>query len=161
MVSPPAEGSEMCGISQTADGNCAGKPRTSFFIADTIETTSRGALKKISALDTKGNADLVLYQKNIRAQIYLSLYYAEKIRGATFKAANHIASARSAMGKAYCHWINYTTIMNELHTGATMERTRSFGNWSTYNDEVLEEYTDLGGVGIPSCEETTSKQPQP
>jgi hypothetical protein len=160
-VSPPAEGSDMCGISQTAAGNCAGKPRTSFFIADTIETTALGALQKISSLDTKGNADLGLYQKNIRAQIYLSLYYAEKIRGATFMAANNIASARSAMGKGYCHWIDYTTIMDELHTGATMERSRSFSDWSTYNAKVLEEFTHLGGVGIPSCEKATSKQRQP
>jgi hypothetical protein len=147
--SPPADRSTLCSIKNTASGNCSGKSRTSYVVADTIETTAQDALKKISSLDAKGYADLVLYQKNITAHCYLSLYYAKKIRGATDKSANDITSARAAMGEAYCYWINYTTIMNELHTGANMERTKDFSDWSVYNSSVLGEYTDLGGVGIP------------
>jgi hypothetical protein len=150
----PAEGSTMYSIQNSASGTFSGASRTSYSVADTIEVAATDALQKISSLDTKGFTDLALYKKNIKAQSYLSLYYAEKIRGATYKSANNTANAQTAMGKAYCHWINYTTLMNELHTGSSMERTRGFSNWSVHNSNVLGEYQALGGTGIPSCEQT-------
>ena len=153
----PAEGSTMCGIKNTANNSCLGNNRTSLFIADTIELAAKSALQKISNLDAQNYADLELYKKNISAQSYLSLYYAEKIRGATYQLANNTADARAAMGKAYCYWISYTNIMNELHSGANMMRTNSIDNWSVYNESVLKEYIDLGGVETPSCETTNNK----
>jgi len=155
--SNPSDGSNMCSIKNSANGNCSGNPRTSYFIADTIQKAAATALQKISLLDTKGYPDLVLYKKNITAQTYLSLYYAEKIRGATYQSAGNTASARTAMGNAYCHWKSYTDIMNELHNGADMMRTRSFIKWSVYDNNVLKEFTDLGGIGIPACEEINIK----
>lgn len=146
----PAEGSTMCSIESSASGKCSVASRTSYSVADTIEIAATDALQKISSLDTKEFKDLALYKKNIKAQSYISLYYAEKIRGATYKSANNTASARTAMGNAYGHWVNYTTLMNELHTGTDMERTRDFRNWSGNIDNVLEEYIALGGSGIPS-----------
>lgn len=147
----------MCGIKNTANNSCSGNNRTSLFIADTIELTAKSAMQKISSLETGNYADLELYKKNISAQSYLSLYYAEKIRGATYHLANNTAGARTAMGKAYCYWISYTNLMNELHIGANMMRTNSIDNWSVYNDSVLKEYIELGGVETPSCETTNNK----
>jgi hypothetical protein len=148
----PSDGSSMCSIKNTADNNCSEKKRTSYFIADTIQTAAQNALIKISSLETGGYADLKLYQKNIAAQCYLSLYLSEKIRGATFLSAIDTSSAQAAIGNAYCHWIKYTSLMDELYTGCTMQRTNGFSNWSVYNSNVLKEYTDLGGKGIPNCD---------
>lgn len=147
----PADGSALCGIRDTANASCAGKTQTSLWVAGTIEAAATSALQKISSLDAAGFAELGLYQKNISAQSFLSLYYAEKIRGATYKAADKAEAARDAMERAYCHWKTYTTLMNELHTGANMERTKSFKDWSVHDGAVLEEYVALGGTGAPKC----------
>jgi hypothetical protein len=147
----PSDGSTLCGIKNSASGNCMGKPRTSYVIADSILAAATTSLQKINSLGTTTVPDLALYQKNIAAHGYLSLYYGEKIKGATFSSAKNSASARTAMGNAYCHWIKYTTLMDELHSGAAMERTKSFSNWQVHNSPVLAEYTALGGSGMPVC----------
>ena len=78
------------------------------------------------------------------AQVYLSLYYAEKIRAATAKVADRLEDARTALGKAEGHWKNYTQIMDGIFIGADMLRTRDFENWHVHDEAITKEYTDLG-----------------
>jgi len=96
-------------------------------------------------VSAQGNPELEVNIKSIYAQAYLSLYYAEKIRGATAKAANRNEDAKIALGKAVDHWNNYTKIMDGMFIGADMLRTRDFKNWHVHDEAVTKEYTDLGG----------------
>jgi len=38
-----------------------------------------------------------------------------------------------------------------------MQRTEDLSDWHVHDKSVLKEYTDLGGAGIPSCEEKSSQ----
>jgi len=140
----PSIGSDICSIKDSAAGNCP-NGRTSDKIADSVQMAAESALEKMASVSAEGNPDLEVNIKSIYAQAYLSLYYAEKIRGATAKAANRNEDAKIALGKADCHWKNYTNIMDGMFIGADMLRTRNFKNWHVHDAAVTKEYTDLGG----------------
>ncbi len=94
---------------------------------------------------------------NIKTMSYLTIYYAYKIRGATHLKANDKEKARDALGTAYCWWMKYSNLMDAMYTGMKMQRTEDLPDWHVHDQSVLKEYTDLGGVGTPSCEKITSK----
>ena len=94
---------------------------------------------------------------NIKTMSYLTLYYANKIRGATHLKANDKEKARDSLGTAYCWWMKYSNLMDAMYTGMTMQRSDDLPDWHAHDKSVLKEYTDLGGKGIPSCEEMTSQ----
>ncbi len=140
----PSIGSDICSIKDSATGNCP-NGRTSDKIADRVQRAGEAALEKLASVSAQGNPELEVNIKSIYAQAYLSLYYAEKIRGATAKAANRNEDAKIALGKAVDHWNNYTKIMDGMFVGADMLRTRDFKNWHVHDEAVTKEYTDLGG----------------
>jgi len=140
----PSIGSDICSIKDSAAGNCP-NGRTSDKVADTIQKAGEAALEKLALVSSGGNPELEANIKSIYAQAYLSLYYAEKIRGATAKAANRNEDAKIALGKAVGFWKNYTNIMDGMFIGAVMLRTKDFKNWHVHDAAVTKEYTDLGG----------------
>jgi hypothetical protein len=82
----------------------------------------------------------------------MSIYYAYKIRGATYLKANKLDEAKKVMGKAYGWWMTYANLMDSMYTGMGMQRVRNLSNWHELDQAVLKEYTDLGGIGIPQIE---------
>jgi len=100
-------------------------------------------------MNAAADADTGMAIDNLRTVSYLSLYYANKIRGATFLKANDQEKAKLAMGVAYGWWIKYSTLMDSIYTGMDMQRSVNVPNWHYRDQNVLKEYTDLGGVGIP------------
>lgn len=146
-----APGSPLASITESAAGNVADK-KSSYALADEIEAGAMGALSIVKAMNSPKDTELALAIGNIKTMSYLSLYYAHKIRGATFLKANEADKAKSALGLAYGWWIKYATLMDEMYTGMDMQRSVSLPNWRCRNPFVLKEYTDLGGVGIPVVE---------
>ncbi|MDF7808678.1 hypothetical protein P4E94_14605 [Pontiellaceae bacterium B12219] len=140
----PPGGSEVCSIADTAADRCI-NGRTTYQVADSIQSSAEAALKTLSTLSGDQNPELAVVLKSITAQAYLSLYYAEKIRGATDVAAGETASAQIAMGKAVGCWRQYVAIMDSQFYGSNMQRVRNFKNWHVHDAAVLKEYTDLGG----------------
>ena len=63
-------------------------------------------LGSIEATDT----ELLLNIADLKAMSNLSLYNAYKNRAAIFLKQDNKAEARNAIAKAYCFWINYTSI---------------------------------------------------
>jgi len=124
---------------------------SSYQVADLIEKSSNEALALIAEMSASQNTELGVTLNNIRALSYLGLYYAEKIRGATYLKANNSSSAKEAMGRAYCKWMDYVNLMDSMFTGMDNQRVDNFANWHVYNANVLKEFTDLGGIGTPDC----------
>lgn len=146
-----AKGSKLCSIDKSANGNC-GSSMSSYQLADYIENSSNEALSLISAMSADNNTELGVTLNNIKALSYLGLYYAEKIRGATYLKANNTPSAITAMRKAYCNWMSYVNIMDAMFTGMDNQRVDNLAHWHAFDANVLKEFNDLGGVGIPGME---------
>ena len=83
---------------------------------------------------------------------YLTVYYVHKIRGAIYLKAKENDKARSALATGYCWWIKYSSLMDAKYTGMSMSRSADVPNWRVHDQVALKEYSDLGGVGIPTCE---------
>ena len=140
----PPGGSTISSIAETAAGK-SGDKRTTYEVADEIQSSAEAALKILSTLTAKDDPELAVDLRNITAQAHLSLYYAEKIRGATSLAADKEDEAKTAMGKAVGHWQNYVTIMDSMFHGADMMRSKDFKDWHVHDAAVLKEFTELGG----------------
>jgi hypothetical protein len=146
----PRKSSKLAGIPNTASNNLEGK-ESSFLIADKMEEDASAALALISAMDAPANSDLGVTLTTVKAMAYLSTYYAYKIRGATLNLAKKNSEAKEAMGVAYCWWIKYTNLMDANFKGMSCQRSATFTTWHEHDDDVLKEYTDLGGIGTPNC----------
>lgn len=144
-----AKGSNLCNIANSAAEKCDGK-KSSYTVADEMQADSEKALSLVSTIKANGNADLDMAIKNIEQMSYLGIYYAFKIRGATYKKAGKIDLAREAMAKAYCYWYTYSRTMEETYLPDNFREVQ-LPNWQFGDSIVLKEYTDLGGVGIPDC----------
>lgn len=147
-----ASGSSLCNIANSAAGTCGGK-KSSYQLADEMQTDASHALALISTVASGGNLDLDAAIKNVRQMACLSRYYAHKIRGATYGKAGNIAAARNEMGQAYCSWISYSQLMDEMYYGDSFRSFQVLPNWKFVDAAVLKEYTDLGGVGYPNCDD--------
>jgi len=145
-----AVGSSLCTIALSAADSCSGK-KSSYQLAAEIEADALSALTSIKNMHADANSELDVALNNIRAMSYMSIYYAYKIRGATFKKAGKTEDAKDAMGKAYCWWMTYTNLMSEMYTGMDMQRVQNLPDWHMHDQAVLKEYTDLGGSGKPKC----------
>jgi uncharacterized repeat protein (TIGR02543 family) len=147
-----ANGSSLCNIANSAAGTCSGK-KSSYQLADEMQADATNALALISTVASGGNVDLDVAIKNVKQMAYLSRYYAHKIRGATYNKAGNTDSARIEMGKAYCSWISYSQLMDEMYYGDSFRNLQVQPDWKFADAAVLKEYTDLGGVGYPSCDD--------
>ena len=141
----PPPGSNLCSIAESAANNCGDK-RSASDVADEIEVHAQQALKILGNKQSPLNTELGTNLGNIRALAYLSLYYAEKIRGAISKANSQHENAKESMGRAYRNWIDYSTLMDKMYTGQEFQRTRPITDWHMLDKEVLDEYLRLGGV---------------
>jgi hypothetical protein len=152
----PGKGSTLCSIADSAAKRCNGG-RSSYALADEIEADALAALAVVNSMDATPNTELGVTINNIKTMSYLTLYYAYKIRGATHLKANDKDKARDSLGTAYCWWMKYSNLMDAMFTGMKMQRTEDLPDWHVHDKSVLKEYTDLGGVGIPSCEEKNAR----
>lgn len=143
-----AKGSNLCDIATTASGKCDGK-KTSYAVADEMLADSEKALSLINSIKSDGSVDLDIAINNVKQMSYLGLYYAYKVRGATYKKAGDTVNAREAMGKAYHWWINYSQAMEKTYHTDSFRNLSITPNWKFADSAVLKEYTDLGGEGIP------------
>jgi hypothetical protein len=152
----PGAGSKLCSIADSAAKKCNGG-KSSYEVADEIETDARAALAIAGEMKPAPNTELGVAINNIKSMSYLTIYYAYKIRGATWLKANEKEKARESLGTAYCWWLKYSNLMDSMFTGMAMQRTANLPDWHVHDKSVLKEYTDLGGVGAPLCEGTSSK----
>lgn len=148
----PTNGSTMCSIANTAAGKCGANGRTGYKVADEIQTASQGALDLISGSGAASGSELRIDLDNIKALAWLGLYYAEKLRGAAYKAAGQTVTARDAMGKADCDWKNYAALMDAMYTGMKMQRVNDLANWHAQDAAVTAEFTKLGGSASHVCQ---------
>jgi hypothetical protein len=146
-----ARGSSLCSISETAKDSC-NTNKNSYQLADEIEIDAKASLATIKNMKATPNTELSETINNIKAMSYMSIYYAYKIRGATYLKANKLDEAKKVMGKAYGWWMTYANLMDSMYTGMGMQRVRNLSNWRELDQAVLKEYTDLGGIGIPQIE---------
>lgn len=140
----PPPGSDKCSIAESAVGNCGNK-KSSYEVADEIEAHAKRAISMLGPSSMDLNTELGTNLGNIRAMAYLSLYYAEKARGATHLAASRKDAAKNCMGRAREHWLQYSALMDALFFGMELQRTRAITTWSALDADVLKEYTSLGG----------------
>ena len=144
----PPPGSDLCSVAESAANSCGDK-KPSYQVADEIEEHARQALMLLGDEQPDYDSELGTNIGNIRAMAYLALYFAEKIRGATYKAASQIEPARDAMGRACGYWNRYVSLMDRMFTGQDLQRTRPITDWHMLDSDVLEEYVKLGGdVGL-------------
>jgi hypothetical protein len=156
----PGPGSLYCSIKNSAKDSCGGK-KSSYQLADEIEADALLALKTVNAMPTKPNTQLWVDVNNIKAMSYLSMYYAFKIRAATCKLAGKTAITTDALAKAYCWWMNYTTLMHTMYFGQSNQRSMPvLPDWHFQDATVLKEYNDNGGVGVPNFKQLNIIQHQ-
>jgi hypothetical protein len=144
----PGNGSKLCSIADSAAKRCNGG-KSSFELADEIEADAKAALAIVEQMKAETNSDLGVTLNSIKNMSYLTLYYAQKIRAATHLKANDKENAKVALGTGYKWWIKYSTLMDSMFTGMTMQRSDELPDWRAHDKAVLKEYTDLGGEGIP------------
>jgi hypothetical protein len=147
-----APGSSLASIGESASGKLNGKKSTQA-VAEEMETRAKSALALVKPMNASADAEMAMAIGNIRSMSYLALYYAYKIRGATFLAAKDQDKAKTALGAAYGWWMKYATLMDNMYTGMDMQRTDPLPDWHCRDQFVLKEFTDLGGVGIPVLDE--------
>jgi hypothetical protein len=145
-----AKGSNLCDIANSAAGTCDGK-KSSYTVADEMQADAEKALSLIKNIKAGGNADLEMAINNVKQMANLGVYYAHKVRGATYKKAGQTDKAREEMAKAYCWWISYTRLMEVTYYGDSFRNHEIKPDWKYADAAALKEYTDLGGVGIPDC----------
>ena len=145
-----AKGSNLCDIPTSAAGNCEGK-KSSYIVADEMQADAEKALALVADMEPKGNVDLEMAINNIKQMAYLGLYYAHKVRGATYLSAKQMEKAKDEMGNAYCWWMAYTRSMEKDYYGDSFRTMAIKPDWRYADADVLKDYTDLGGVGVPTC----------
>ena len=117
-----------------------------------MQADAAAALALINTLPTGATLDQEVAINNVKQLAYLSRYYAHKIRGATYKKAGSNDLARVEMGQAYCQWISYSRSMESTYLPDSFRNLAIAPDWKYADAAVLKEYTDLGGVGIPGCD---------
>jgi PKD repeat protein len=147
------KGSLVCDIPNSAAGTCSGKKDT-YTIANEMQADAETALNLINSISAGGNTDFQLAINNIKQLSYLSLYYAHKVRGATFLRSGQNLKARDEMAKAYCQWILYTRSMEIDYIPTSFRSMKIAPDWRFADAAVLKDYTDMGGIGIPTCAAT-------
>jgi hypothetical protein len=142
------KGSALASIAETAAGRLAGR-RSTFAVADEIEVDALAALSLVNPMSAPPDTELQAALDNIKAMSYLTIYYAHKIRGATYLKAKEGEKARHALGAAYWWWLAYSDLMDKMYTGMSMARSADLPHWRHHDAAVLKEYTSHGGVGLP------------
>ncbi|MGB7396119.1 MAG: hypothetical protein WA913_17185 [Pricia sp.] len=143
-ASEPPPGSTICSIAETVAGNCKEK-KSVLEVVDDIELHAENALSIISEWKIDLGSEVGTNVANIKALSYLSLYFTEKIRGATYNLASKNEQAKKAMARAYLYWLKYSDLMDSMYLGQDFQRTKTITSWNDLNENVLDEYLNLGG----------------
>jgi hypothetical protein len=151
--------SNLCKIADSAAGTC-GTKKTTYQLANQMEADAQSALALINGMSSQGNSYLEVKINNIKQLAYLSTHFAYKIRAATYKKANQITNAREAMGAAYCWWMKYVNSMDAMYNGNKFRTVEIQPGWHYADAWQLQDYTQLGGVGIP-CSDVNPPIPNP
>lgn len=151
-----AKGSNLCDIATSAKGDCQGK-KSSYLIADEIQTDAEKSLALIHPMRSGGDPHLEVVINNVKQLAYLSAYYAHKIRGATLKKAGETTKARDEMGLAYGRWMQYSRSMEGTYHPDSFRNLKITPDWKFADAAVLKEFTDLGGKGIPDGDNPRSR----
>jgi hypothetical protein len=146
----PFAGSNLCSLSNTAKNSCDGKI-SAVETVNKIEQLATNASSILSTLKAGANTELKLTLKDLSAQAFLGQYNAWKFRSVLFLEQGNREQAKEAIGKAYCFWVQYTNLMDELYIGTKMQRNLDFSTWHDQDAAALKDYHDLGGEGKPSC----------
>lgn len=158
VTTSPASGSSWCSIAQTASNSC-GTKKDAYTVANEMEEDANAAFDIINSWSGSQKSSKIAVN-NVKQLTYLSQYYAHKIRAATFWKANNQLKARESQAKAYCWWINYSTSMDSMYETDVFRPYDMTPNWHYADKYNLEEYTDLGGTGVPKCSELVSIAPK-
>ncbi len=146
----PAIGSKFASIAATASGELKGY-KSAFDVANQMEADATAALAVVKNLKIEANTEFGVSINNIKTMSYLSLYYAHKVRAAIYsKQAGKTTETKDALGKAYCWWMQYANLMDANFTGIELARSENLPNWHAHDANVLKEYTDNGGIGVPT-----------
>jgi hypothetical protein len=149
----PPRGSweKLASIKETGQGEVKGRI-SSFEHADEIQALATKSLQATANMSSGGDIRAEALLNNLKQQAYLAMYYAHKIRGATFLAAATKDKARDEMFHAYGWWMLYVNSMDAMYKP---ERFRTYDladmkkGWFEWNEAVLKDYTELGGKGLP------------
>jgi len=142
-------GSSFATIANTAKGELNNK-KSAFAIADEMETNAKVSLTFVNDIKVEANTEFGIMINNIKTMSYLSMYYTYKVRAAIYsKQDNKKSETRDALGKAYTWWIEYANLMDANFTGMQLARSANLPDWHSHDANVLKEYTDQGGIGIP------------
>ncbi len=152
ITTEPPPGSKACSIAKTAAKTC-GTLKSAVLISDEVEVSSLAALGHVGLTGPVNSNKLEVDRGNIRAMAYLGLYLADKVRAAVALSAKQNPAARTLAGQAWCHWKNYSLLMDSMYKGMNMQRNGNLQNWLSLEDKVHKDYTDLGGQGTPNCKE--------
>ena len=148
----PFAGSSLASLRETAEGKI-GQKVSAWDNIEKIDALSAQALEILATLKPGKNVELQLTLKDLAAQARLGQYNAGKYRAVIHAIEGDNEKAKQAMGEAYGAWRRYTGLMDTLYIGVDMQRNRHFGDWHAYDQAVLQDYLDLGGVGEPSRRE--------
>lgn len=146
----PFSGSNLCSLSKSAKDSCEEKI-SAWITIDKIDKMARTALDILSTLRIVTNTELNLTLKDLKAQANLGLYNANKFRAVMYVEQDKKDKALDAIGKAYCYWKKYTSIMDELYKPVDLQRNLDFKSWHDHDKDALKDYLDLGGKGEPDC----------
>ena len=155
----PADGSEerLASIKETAEGRDIEGKTSAYEVADELEENGMDALRLVAQIPSVGDKRIDAMLKSVQIQGFLSLYYANKVRGATYLGVPKDAKkseAKDEMFKAYGWWMHYINAMEALYNPEDFRtyQVKSLG-WRHWDKSVLAEFQELGGVGTPPLPE--------
>jgi hypothetical protein len=138
----PPPGSNLCSIRETAENKCGDKP-SALEIANLVEEYAIKALSLLGEIKDKPISELETNEANIKAMSLLSLYYAEKIRGAVYKASNSLDKVKPTMEKAAKHWLMYIDLMENMYSPMDLQRCRPLTDWHMMDSLVIKEFEEV------------------
>ncbi len=138
----------------THANNGKSKGKTPFQIADEIEQHAQRALSIVQAMDPNGNKELRLTLGDIRIIACMGMYYAHKIRGATWLAMfqhdkNNTASKQSAiaeLNKAAHWWREFVSHALAQYKNPMWMNRVGIMDWRKMMPEVLNDIRLAGGT---------------
>lgn len=133
-------GSDITSISSFADGDNSGT--SPLEAAGQIETYAQDVLAKIVLISDGGNMELKETIGDIKAQAYLGLYYAKKIRGAVDlsryrkgKGSQYKTSAVRYLEESLEHWKDYASTLDAQYNKMVLAFNGLF-DWDALEKEV-------------------------
>jgi len=127
-------------ISDFVDGTIDGT--SPLEVATAIEGFAQEALAKIEGVSDGGNIELKETIGDIKAQAYLGLYYAAKIRGAVdlaeFRKTKQIeyqTTALSHLQKSLAEWQNYASVLGSQYNKMVLGFNGLF-DWDELTNDV-------------------------